>query len=362
MPTAAQPPPRPEHRAFVTFLMFNDSYLPGCLMAAYGLREQRSPSRCACVVTRDVSSEARKALDALYDTVVEAEYISIPSAAGSVRGGETRTGSARVEEGALTRFASLRLGRDGDLGCSFDRVVLIDADVLPVRDFDQLWNLPAPAGIINERREHMVEIDQGGGLVVRPESRDTSKWIWHDVYGAICPHGAPIPREITDRVAVDPQNFGVNGSLILIEPSMAAFADFMQWVSTPEINRHIRHWPWIDQQAATLYWSGRWTSIDPSFSTLYGYPSLELARGLHFAGVKPWSWRKKGFERRLRRFPDYRLWGTSYARMLDVVPELRQHAGLRRIEREIRTVLEGPELRPAVATARSSLRDPTRSW
>jgi Glycosyl transferase family 8 len=334
--TAAPATPRPEHRAFVTFLMFNDSYLPGCLMAAYGLREQQSPSRCACVVTRDISAQARHALDALYDDVIEVEYIPIPT--GSTRSGETRTGSARVQEGALTRFASLRLGRDGDLGGSFEKVVLIDADVLPLRDFDTLWVLPAPAGIINERREHMVEIDRDGSLVVRPE---TSTWIWHDVYGAICPHGAPIPREITDRVAVDPGNFGVNGSLILAEPSMAGYEDFMRWVSTPEVSGYIRRWPWIDQQAATLYWSGRWTSVDPSFSTLYGYPSLELARGLHFAGIKPWSWRKKGFERRLLKFPDYRLWGTLYAEMLDAVSELREHAGLRRIEREIRTVLEG---------------------
>jgi hypothetical protein len=345
--TPTQTLPRPEHRAFVTFLMFNDSYLPGCLMAAFGLREQGSPSRRACVVTRDISSQARDALDALYDTVVEVEYIPIPADAGSKGLSATRTGSARVEQGALTRFASLRLGRDGDLGCSFEKVVLIDADVLPVREFDQLWTLSAPAGIINERREHMVEIGRDGSLVVRPETRETSKWIWHDVYGSICPHGAPIPREITDRVAVDHQNFGVNGSLLLIEPSMAGYENFMRWVSTPEINRHVRsHWPWTDQQAATLYWSGHWTSVDPSFSTLYGYPSLELARGLHFAGIKPWSWRKKGFERRLQKFPDYRLWGTLYARMLDVVPELCQHAGLRRIEREIRTVLEGPRLRP----------------
>jgi hypothetical protein len=325
--------------------MFNDSYLPGCLMAAFGLREQQSPSRCVCVVTRDISSQARNALDALYDAVVEVEYIPIPTGAGSTRFNATRTGSARVEQGALTRFASLRLGRDGDLGCSFEKVVLIDADVLPVRDFDTLWTLPAPAGIINERREHMVEIGQDGGLVVRPETRHTSRWIWHDVYGSICPHGAPIPREITDRVAVDDQNFGVNGSLLLIEPSTASYTDFMRWVSTPKIKEHVRHWPWVDQQAATLYWSGCWTSVDPSFSTLYGYPSLELARGLHFAGVKPWSWRKKGFERRLQRFPDYRLWGTVYARMLETVSELRQHAGLRRIEREVRTVLDGPRLR-----------------
>jgi len=328
----------------VTFLMFNDSYLPGCLMAAYGLREQQSPSRSACVVTPDISSQARNALEALYDDVLEVDYIPVPTQADSIRSSGTRTGSARVEQGALTRFASLRLGRDGDLGGSFEKVVLIDADVLPIRDFDTLWALPAPAGIINERREHMVELDQDGSLVVRPE---TSTWIWHDVYGAICPHGAPIPREITDRVAVDPRNFGVNGSLILLEPSLAGYEDFMQWVTTPEIGGYLRDWPWIDQQAATLYWSGRWTSVDPSFSTLYGYPSLELARGLHFAGIKPWSWRKKGFERRLLKFPDYRLWGTLYAEMLDAVSELREHAGLRRVEREIRTVLEGPRLRPS---------------
>ena len=322
--------------------MFNDSYLPGCLMAAYGLREQHSPSRRVCVVTRDISSHARDALDALYDAVVEVEYIPIPTETGSMRSSVTRTGSARVEEAALTRFASLRLGRDGDLGCSFEKVVLIDADVLPVRDFELLWTLPAPAGIINERREHMVEIGEDGCLVVRPESRTTSTWIWHDVYGSICPHGAPIPREITDRVGVDHENFGVNGSLLVLKPSIASYEHFMQWVSTPEINDCVRQWRWIDQQAATLYCSGRWTSVDPSFSTLYGYPSLELARGLHFAGIKPWSWRKKGFERRLRKFPDYRLWGSLYTRMLDVVPELRQHRGLRQIEREIRTVLEGP--------------------
>jgi hypothetical protein len=263
-----------------------------------------------------------------------------------MRSSVTRTGSARVEGGALTRFASLRLGRDGDLGCSFDKVVLLDADVLPVRDFETLWALRAPAGIINERREHMVEIDQDGCLVVHPESRTTSTWIWHDVYGSICPHGAPIPREITDRVAVDRENFGVNGSLLLIEPSMSGYTDFMQWVSTPKINDYVRHWRWIDQQVATLYWSGRWTSVDPSFSMLYGYPSLELARGLHFAGTKPWSWRKKGFERRLRRFPDYRHWGLLYSRMLDACPELRRHVGLARIEREIRKVLDGPGLRP----------------
>jgi hypothetical protein len=216
---------------------------------------------------------------------------------------------------AFTCFACLRLGSDGDLGCSYEKVAMIDADLLPVRDFDTLWTLPAPAGIINERREHMVELDEFGRLVERPEALETGKWVWHDSYGETCPHGAPKPREITDRVAINYDNYGVNASLLVVDTSMAVYDDFLRWVSTDEIRDLANHhWSWTDQQAATLYWSGQWTSIDPSFSMFYGYPSIDLARGLHFAGVKPWSWRKKGFNRRLLRFPDYRLWETSSSR------------------------------------------------
>lgn len=347
-PTALQQgtatPPDPRRRAYVTFLMFNDSYLPGCLMAAYGLQRQQSRSERVCVVTSDISERARAALSIVYDRVVEVKNTPIPEHHEAGSTAKPRTGSARVVSAALTRFACLRLGPDGDLGCSYEKVAMIDADLLPVRDFDKLWTLEAPAGIINERREHMAEIDEHGRLVVRPESLKTAEWVWHDVYGALCPHGTPIPREITDRVAVDYDNFGVNASLLIVEPSMMVYDDFMQWVSRSEIRELVTdHWSWTDQQAATLYWSGQWTSVDPSFSTFYGYPSVDLARGLHFAGVKPWLWRKKGFERRLLRFPDYRFWGEVFVEMLDRFPALRDHANLNRLERKISSVLErGP--------------------
>lgn len=340
-PVNPVPAPPPSSRAFVVFLMFNDSYLPGALTAAYGLVRQGSPSSRACVVTPEISREARACLAELFDHVVEVEPIAAPSAPSGVRPAQVRTGSARVQSAALTRFASLRLGPDGDLGTSFEKVVVIDADLVPLRDFEELWTLPAPAGIINEHRDHMAEIDSRGKLVIRPEARETGRGIWHQVYGTICPHGAPIPSELTDRVAADFDNYGVNASLVVIDPSMEEYGDFMRWVSQPEISELVRdHWRWIDQQAATLYWSGQWTNVDVSFSALYGYPSLETARGLHFAGVKPWSWKKKGFERRLHRFPDYRLWADLYLDMLAAVPALRQHAGLRRIEREIGRALE----------------------
>lgn len=340
-PVSADVHPDPRDRAFVVFLMFNDSYLPGALTAAYGLLQQHSRSRRVCVVTPEITPEARGILSELYDQVVEVSPIAAPDDSTAADPNQIRTGSARVKSAALTRFASLRLGPDGDLGCSYQKVVVIDADLLPLRDFDELWSLPAPAGIINEHRGHMAEIDEHGRLVVRPESLATGRWVWHDIYDPVCPHGSPIPAELTDRVAVDHSNYGVNASLVVVEPSMETYDDFMRWVSAPDIRELVHHrWPWIDQQAATLYWSGRWTNVDVSFSTLYGYPSLDLARGLHFAGVKPWSWRKKGFARRLDRFPDYRRWAEVYLDMMRSFPRLNDHTGLRRIARELEAALE----------------------
>lgn len=335
-----QATPRPDRRAFVTFLMFNDSYLPGCLMAAYGLKRQGSRSDRVCLVTKDVSDRARSALQTLYHKVLPVAEIPIPGYQEAVSSDGPRTGSARVQSAALTRFASLRLGPDGDFGCSYERVVNIDADLLPLRDFEQIWQLPAPAGIINERREHMADIDDQGKLIHRPDALRTGKWVWHDVYDDICPPGTPIPREITDRVAEDVENYGVNASLLLIEPSMATYREFMDWLDRGEVHDLVRNrWAWTDQQAATYFWSGRWTSLDPSYSIFYGYPSIELSRGLHYAGIKPWSWRKKGFARRLEHFPDYALWSKMFLEMLDELPALRNVGGIKRLERELRAVM-----------------------
>lgn len=329
---------RTERRAFVTFLMFNDSYLPGALMAAYGLQRQRSRSDRVCLVTEEVSDGARDALRSVYDKVLPVDKIPIdPTVAPS---GPVRTGSARLQSAALTRFAALRLGPDGDFGCGYDKIVSLDADLLPVRDFEALWRVPAPAGIVNERRDHMADIDAAGRLVPRPDAVRTGRWAWHDVYGDICPPGSPVPQEITDRVATDATNYGMNASLLVLEPSQAAFDDFMSWIGRGRVRTMaLERWPWTDQQAATLYWSGRWTSLDPSYSLFYGHPSIEVGRGLHFAGIKPWSWRKRGFARRIQRFPDYALWGRRYLELMAEHSQLRRLAALRRLEHATRAAL-----------------------
>lgn len=301
-------------------------------MAGFGLRRQATRARLVCLVTREISNHARAALLTFYDEIITVNEVNLPREERGVR---------QMFPRMFTRFAALRLGPDGDLGCAFRKLILMDADLLPLRGFDSLWRLDPPAGIINERREHIVELDERGRIVPRSDSTHPRS-VWHSLYVPICPHGTRIPREITDRVETDPSNRGVNGSLFVFEPSSHTHDEFMSWLSTPSIDALVRsQWPWPDQQAATLFWSGRWTSIDVSYSTLYGYPSVAAARGLHFAGVKPWSWRKRGFEYRLKRFSDYRLWASMYLQMLDSFQGLRSLRRLSLLEHRIFSVLGG---------------------
>ena len=51
--------------AFVTFLMLNDSYLPGALTLARALQKQRVRADLVCLVTEGVTRDAHRALSQL---------------------------------------------------------------------------------------------------------------------------------------------------------------------------------------------------------------------------------------------------------------------------------------------------------
>ena len=93
--------------AYVTFVMMNDSYVPGALLLAYGLRRQWTEADIVCLVTPEVTADARDALAVLYDHVVEVETVCVP---------HKRSHQRRDRPFWFTRQNALRLGADGDLG------------------------------------------------------------------------------------------------------------------------------------------------------------------------------------------------------------------------------------------------------
>jgi alpha-N-acetylglucosamine transferase len=318
-------PGRPRH-AFVTFLMRNDSYLPGALVLGYALSKQETGADLACMVTPEITRGARAALGLVFDHVVDVDSIYVPHARRQAR---------QDRPYMFTRLNALRLGADGDLGFAYKKIVLLDADVLPLCCYADLFDVRAPAGILNERKSHFVEVDEGGSYVV-PESVWTeNKWKWHEIYDPVAPHGARIPRELTDRPLEDPDNLGINGSLFVLEPSMDQFRDILADIRRPEVLALVGdRFDWPEMQYLTVRWSGEWTNVDVRYSALNGYPDLSVLYGTHFGGFKPWQLKKKSFDC-YARYPDYQRWFEEYIELVT-----RAHPQLLELRR-LRRLLEG---------------------
>jgi glycogenin glucosyltransferase len=270
-----------------------------------------------------VSPDARYALGLLYDRVVDVDKLYVP---------HKRRQARQDRPYMFTRMNALRLGADGDLGCAYAKLVVLDADVLPFKYYAHLFTLPCPSGILNEDRSHFIETDESGRYVVPESVERTGTWKWHRLYENICPHGAPIPAEITDRIAVDPLNLGINGGLFVFEPSMDEYRAILEDVQRPEtLNRVGDLYDWPEMQYLSLRWSGRWTNVDLRFAGLNGYPRLSVLYGTHFGGLKPWQFKRKTAIARWGRYPDFQLWFGTYTEMaVKTYPALQR---VRRLER-----------------------------
>ncbi len=314
--------------AYVTLLMFNDTYLPGVLTLAHALRQQQTQADLVCLVTEQITEEARVALYQLYDHVISVETVFVPYARRQAR---------QYIPYVFTRIHALRLGLDGDLGYRYEKLVALDADVLPLRDYDHLFTLPAPAGILNERKEHFLDYDEEGKYVVPPSVDEDGTWQWHRIYNPICPHGQPIPQAITDRVRHDPTNMGINTCVLTFAPSLAEYHAIRADLARPDILELVGdRFEWPDMQYLTMRWSGTWTNIDLRFCGFSGYPNLDVLHGTHYAGFKPWAFKKEKAMRRYGRFPDFRRWFDEYQQMMRAHPRLAHVPRLKRLADAIR--------------------------
>ena len=313
--------------AYATFVILNDSYVPGALVLAHSLKRMGTEADILCLVNAQISDGARAQLGVVFDRVIPVETIFTP-----YRNRQRNQFFPYL----FTRFHVLRLGPGGGLGFAYEKIVMLDADMVALRHFDHLFSLDAPAGVLNESKDMMVPQGAMGEHAASPETLATGKWGWHARYEHVCPHGARIPKALTDQVLDDPDNMGVNGALIVLEPSLDAFRSIGDDLDMPEWKYRIHdafHWP--EMQYITAKWSGRWHNVDARFAAIKGYPSVDHAFGLHFAGFKPWKVKQSGTMARYARYDDFRLWFDLYDDMLAVYGKLARVPKLRKLREAI---------------------------
>jgi len=289
---------------YVTFLMRGDGYLPGALVLGYALKAQ-STHKCICLVTADVSYHARYALSVIYDEIHEINELRIKS---------NITTGRNDRSVLMTRFEALKLTQ-------YDKIVLLDADVLPLAGYDELFSLKTPAGIIMEQK-----IECYSNAI---SATNDNTWSWHKIYHEYL-HGEPIPKEITDRVKQDPSNMGVNAGLWVLTPNEDEYTKVITTLKMPDVITLVKKFPWPEMQLATLLWSGSWTNIDIRYCSIGGYPHPNALYGIHFAGIKPWQIKNRS-AKHYAKYPDFVLWRQFFMSMYWSYRELRDYSMLCRL-------------------------------
>ena len=153
--------------AIVTLLMNGDFYLPGALVTGYSFKllsksrtleqvsrsleqvsrslEQVSRSLenpnlkidLVCMVTPDVSPNARQQLKVIYDLVVEVPYLRYKTNSLGTRYEETY---GHLKDSYYTKWNCLSLDQ-------YEKIILLDIDIVVIKPITHLFTYSAPAGI-----------------------------------------------------------------------------------------------------------------------------------------------------------------------------------------------------------------------
>jgi lipopolysaccharide biosynthesis glycosyltransferase len=257
----------PDRYAHVALLMRGEAYLPGCLAAAAGLRwHVQSRAALVCLVDDSVPGWARAMLERVYDRVV-----LVPR----LRAHESSFPDDLLCDPYRDMYTKLHVF-DSEL-LPYRRVCFVDADLLPLRRFDHLFTLEAPAAVIEN---------------VAP----TSQFSWVRNMRGIR-HGRPVPARMLALHSDQDVRGGINGGLLLVEPDRARFEDLADRIERPMSEwgpHHCEHhdrgirYGFAEQHFLQVEFQDAWTAIDPRFNSMR--TDVPHSFGIHWTvGRKPWQ-------------------------------------------------------------------------
>nr|ADV91288.1 p13 [Spodoptera frugiperda multiple nucleopolyhedrovirus]AFH59007.1 p13 [Spodoptera frugiperda multiple nucleopolyhedrovirus] len=122
--------------AYVTLVMLGDEYVKGAKVLAKSLLASNTTHALVCMVTCDVSAQARNELAQIYDRVVDVDYIVYECPSMLTKRQNQMYG--KWIDKSFTKWQCLKL-------TDYEKIIYLDADHLVVKNIDHLFNLKAPA-------------------------------------------------------------------------------------------------------------------------------------------------------------------------------------------------------------------------
>lgn len=287
--------------AYVTLVMKGDAYVPGALVLAKSLRLSGTKHVIACMVTDDVSLAARDDLALSFDAVHVVDYFEANVCA--LKTPKMQKKYSRWMNVSLTWYEALKLEQ-------YDKVFLLDSDVVVLRSMDGVFDLSTPAGSFYS-------------------------FFQPPYYGRLR-HGDRVQSKRIRKALEDTRGAHVCiGNGLLLSPSKGDWRAFKQCMnSLKRFNNGVLGFPnstsGINEQMIALFYVclGRtWTHIGAEFQVIPWKTTKDcehLPYLFHYFNIKPWTMS-------LDAFPDLQVWwrfakaviGDNDRRRLYIPEEMR---------------------------------------
>lgn len=260
----------------------NSSFLDGVILTGLGLRRQNTKYKLICLVTPDVSNDIKKIIKILYDEIIVIPYIS------PLKNAEIKIISSIFSPNDFTDennysemckiFTKLNIFNSNIL--PYDKVCFIDSDLIPIKKFDELFNINTPAGWLEKINDNSLD-------------SYTRYWdTWNEIN-----QNYLIPKILTD--IYEPPGTSINAGLLVIKPNYELFKFFINqlqtskhlWIGSNYLHKGNINWQrqfneyYIcpEQDYLTQHFSGQWHMINGLYCA-WGNCSIKKVYGIHMAG------------------------------------------------------------------------------
>jgi len=280
---------------YVTLLMKGDRYLPGTLALAQSIRSTwingiHNNIDIVCMVTNDVSTNAKTNLSKLYDHVVLVDYITKKS-----KPLITKKQKSMYESWMNSSYTKWRC-----LDLPYNKVLFMDSDKIVVENIDSLFELSTPAGIFSSPWSESYE--RGSRM------KDPYKGLKHkDI----------IPKTMLDQAL---STYVMYGTSILLTPTgVDGYLEFLDGFS---IYGHTKCYSMVDETSIFEYFQkDEWTQISQSYGFIpwktNWLPQGETPKVFHyFNTTKPWEFNRT-------EWPDLKPWWDVADKIIELFPEMK---------------------------------------
>jgi len=246
-------------------LLTRSNYLAATILLHYSLQRLKSKYPLYVLVTPTLPQSSKQALKDAGCPLIEVDVLR-PQVEVSV-----------VAERFADTWDKLRaFGLEG-----FDRVVMLDADMLIMQNMDELFEMELPRDWI--AANHACSCNW---------SRD--KWALDDWRPWNCPWThAQITGELTPSYNSKPTHALLNSGMVVLHPSPKLLDEMIEYLHTSPL---VKTFSFPDQDFLTNYYQGKWKNVGWTYNAIktarYWHPKLwrdAEVRNLHYIVAKPWT-------------------------------------------------------------------------